>query len=96
MIEELNTGFAFIILLSMIGGIVRVFRGPTRADRMLAAQLFGTAGVAIVLLTARSLKAAWLYDLALVFALLAAVVTVAFVRLTWHRNLSEKGNNRVD
>ena len=61
----------------------RVLRGPTPADRMLAAQLFGTTAVAMLLLLAQAYDNAALRDVALVFALLAAVTAVAFVRRAW-------------
>ncbi|MFN3323300.1 MAG: monovalent cation/H+ antiporter complex subunit F [Bryobacteraceae bacterium] len=73
-------GLALFLLLNVFGGLVRILRGPTRADRMLAAQLFGTTGVAILLLLAEGLAMPALRDVALVFALLAAVATVVFVR----------------
>jgi multicomponent Na+:H+ antiporter subunit F len=50
---------------------------------MLAAQLFGTTAVAILLLLAEAGGSAALRDVALVFALLAAVTAVAFVRRAW-------------
>jgi multicomponent Na+:H+ antiporter subunit F len=73
-------GLAVFLLLNLLGGLVRILRGPTRSDRMLAAQLFGTTGVAMLLVLAEA--AAWpaLRDVALVFALLAVVNTVVFVR----------------
>ena len=40
---------ALVLLMSVLAGLWRVVRGPTTADRMLAAQLFGTTGVAILL-----------------------------------------------
>ncbi|TKB28661.1 pH regulation protein F [Desulfopila sp. IMCC35006] len=61
----------------------RVVHGPTNADRMLAAQLFGTTAVAILLLLAQAYGIPALRDVALVFALLAAVTAVAFVRIAW-------------
>ena len=61
----------------------RVLRGPTDADRMLTAQLFGTTAVAILLLLAQATESAALRDVALVFALLAAVTAVTFVRRAW-------------
>ena len=82
--------FAMLILLTVIVGLLRVFLGPTRADRMLAAQLCGTASTAILLLLACALKKLFLYDVALVFAILTAVSTIAFVRLTWQKSLSDK------
>jgi len=50
---------------------------------MLAAQLFGSTGVAMLLLLAQAFSNAALRDVALVFALLAAVTAVAFVRRFW-------------
>jgi multicomponent Na+:H+ antiporter subunit F len=71
------------LLLTVIAGMVRVLRGPTPADCMLAALLFGTTGIAILLLFAQGLRLPALYDVALILALLAAVAVVAFVRRTW-------------
>lgn len=71
---------ALFLLATIAAGMVRVLRGPTAGDRMLAAQLFGTTGVAILLILAEALGRPALVDVALVFALLAAVATVAFVR----------------
>jgi multicomponent Na+:H+ antiporter subunit F len=78
------TGFllaaALFLLVTIGAGMVRILRGPTAGDRMLAAQLFGTTGVAILLILSEALGQPALVDVALVFALLAAVATVAFVR----------------
>lgn len=73
-------GFALLLLLSLVAGILRVIRGPTPADRMLAAQLFGTTGVAIIVLLAEVLATPALLDVALIVALLATTAMVAFVR----------------
>lgn len=78
---EWYAGLACFLLLNMAAGFVRILRGPTEADRMLAAQLFGTTGVGILLLLAPALGPA-ANDIALVFALLAAVATIAFVSRT--------------
>ena len=74
---------ALFLALNLGAGMWRVLRGPTAADRMLAAQLFGTTAVAILLLLAEASGDAALRDVALVFALLAAVTAVAFVRRAW-------------
>jgi len=81
---EWSLWVAFFLLLNIVAGLWRVLRGPTAADSMLAAQLFGTTGVAILLLLAPTLGPA-LRDIALVFALLAAVATIAFVRHRWRQ-----------
>lgn len=74
---------ALFLLLTLAAGLWRVLRGPTPADRMLAAQLFGTTAVASLLLLAQAFDQPYLRDVALVFALLAAVAAVAFVRRAW-------------
>lgn len=71
---------AALLLASLIIGLVRVWLGPHEADRMLSAQLFGTTGVAILLVLAIATGQRALIDIAFVLALLAAVATIAFVR----------------
>ncbi|MDO9635932.1 MAG: monovalent cation/H+ antiporter complex subunit F [Thiobacillus sp.] len=74
---------AIFLLLNLIVALVRVARGPTPADRLLAALLFGTTGVAILLLLADAMRQPALVDVALVFALLAAISGAAFARRAW-------------
>ncbi len=81
--QTLYLALALFLLLTLVAGMWRVFRGPTAADRMLAAQLFGTTAVANLLLLAQASCTSHLRDVALVFALLAAVTAVAFVRRAW-------------
>lgn len=78
--RELSLGLAFFLLLNIASGLARVVLGPTAVDRMLAAQLFGTTGVGILLLLAHGMALPALRDVALVFALLAALAAVAFTR----------------
>lgn len=67
-------------VLAMVAvGLIRVLRGPADADRMMAAQLLGTGGIAVLLLMAVALDVSALVDVALVLALLAAFASVAFV-----------------
>ena len=47
---EFLFGAAAFILAMVALGLVRVLRGPADADRMMAAQLLGTGGIAAVLL----------------------------------------------
>lgn len=76
-------GASVALLLAVSLGIVRVIRGPTRADRLLVVQLLGTTSVAVLLLLSRVLDLPPLRDVALVFALFAAVVAIAFVERGW-------------
>jgi len=77
---ELCIGLALILLLTIAIGLVRILRGPTATDRMLAAQLFGTTAVAILLLLGQAADNSAIWDVALIFALLTAVAAVTFVR----------------
>jgi multicomponent Na+:H+ antiporter subunit F len=79
-VTDLLLTSAAALLLTLAIGMVRVLRGPDPGDRMLAAQLIGTAGVGVLLLLAAALGLPSLVDVALVLALLAAVAVVAFTR----------------
>jgi multicomponent Na+:H+ antiporter subunit F len=72
--------FAMFLVLNLAGGFLRILRGPTREDRMVAAQLFGTTGVAILLVLSAAGDSGPLRDVALAFVLLAMVNAVVFVR----------------
>lgn len=88
--NEFLVAVAVFLLLTILAGLLRVLRGPTPADRMLAAQLFGTTGVAILLLLGRGLGMPALRDVALLFVLLGALATIAFVKRIWRRRTMAK------
>jgi multicomponent Na+:H+ antiporter subunit F len=67
------------VLASLAGALWRVWRGPAPADRMMAAQLVGTGGVAVLILLAPIQDWAAL-DVAVALALLAALAAVGFVK----------------
>lgn len=87
-----HVALALVLFLTVIVGLVRILRGPTPADRMLAAQLFGTTGVAIILLLSHGLTLPALYDVALVFALLGGVAILTFVRRAWQLDDIERND----
>ena len=72
--------FAAGFVLAMVAlGLVRILRGPDDADRLMAAQLLGTGGIAALLLAAGGgLPVA--ADVALILALVAAFDSVVFVK----------------
>jgi multicomponent Na+:H+ antiporter subunit F len=76
---------AILLLVSLALGLLRIWRGPGVADRMLAAQLFGTTGVALLLVLAELQRLPALRDIALVLALLAVLAVLAFVARVWNR-----------
>ena len=81
--QTLYLALALFLLLNLCAGMWRILRGPSIADRMLAGQLFGTTAVAILLLLSQATESSAVRDVALVFALLAAVTAVAFVQRAW-------------
>jgi len=70
---------AVLILFMVAIGFVRILYGPHDADRAMAAQLFGSGGIASLLLVASATHVRGVEDVALGLALLAAFASVAFV-----------------
>lgn len=64
-------------LLTVLSGLLRILRRPGDAERVMAAQLLGTGGVAALLLLGSATDLTAATDLVLL--LLAALVAVAFV-----------------
>ena len=68
---------AVALLLTMIIGLWRIVHGPTRADRLLPVQLFGSTGIALILVIAEIQGNPRLLDVALVLAALSVVLPAA-------------------
>jgi multicomponent Na+:H+ antiporter subunit F len=88
-VQALLLPLTLFLLVNLVAGLWRAVRGPTQADRLLLAQLFGTTAVAILLLQARATALPALRDVALVFALLSAITAVAFVRRAWSESTDD-------
>jgi multicomponent Na+:H+ antiporter subunit F len=71
---------AGFVLATVAIGLVRILWGPGEADRIMAAQLLGTGGIAALLLLAQAMNAPAAVDVAVILALLAAFISVAFVK----------------
>jgi multicomponent Na+:H+ antiporter subunit F len=78
MSEFLLAAAGFVMAMVALG-LVRILRGPDDADRMMAAQLLGTGGIAVLLLVATALGASAIVDVALLLALVAVFASAAFV-----------------
>lgn len=80
MSPEFLVAAAGFIMITVIVGLARSLSGPGDADRIMAAQLLGTGGIASLLLagTARIIPGA--LDMALTLAILAAFASIAFVK----------------
>jgi multicomponent Na+:H+ antiporter subunit F len=73
-------GAACFVMAMLALGLFGILRRPDEANRMMASQLLGTGGVAILLLLAVATETSSIVDVALILALLAAFAGVAFVR----------------
>jgi multicomponent Na+:H+ antiporter subunit F len=71
---------ASFVLTTIALGLFVILRRRAEVDHMMAAQLLGTGGVAILLLLATATGTPPIVDVALLLALFAAFAAVAFVR----------------
>jgi multicomponent Na+:H+ antiporter subunit F len=71
---------AWLVLALLALDLFVILRRPAEVDQMMAAQLLGTGGVAILLLLAMSTETSPITDVAVTLALFAAFAAVAFVR----------------
>ena len=84
---------AALVLATVALGLVRILRGPGDAERMMAAQLLGTGGVAVVLLLAAATGVSAAVNVALTLALLAAFASIAFYKGAPGRSADDAGGD---
>jgi multicomponent Na+:H+ antiporter subunit F len=68
------------VLVTMVLALIRAFEGPSAYDRMLAANLFGTKTVLVIALGGYMLDWHSFLDVALLYALVNFVSTIAVMR----------------
>lgn len=81
------------LLLNIAIGLGFLTSRRGSAESLLAALLLGTTGVAFTLVLGEAVDEQRAVDVALVFALLAAVLGVTFVRRVWFD--ADEGGSRV-
>ena len=94
MADFLLAAAGFVMAMVALG-LVRILWGPGNADRLMAAQLLGTGGIAALLLLAEATRLPAAVDVALTLALLAAFVTVAFVKGAGSQTDDSGGTDRA-
>jgi multicomponent Na+:H+ antiporter subunit F len=82
-VSGILAALVLFLVATVLAALWRVAAGPTPADRLLAPQLFGTTGIAALLVAAEWLGSPALRDVALVLALLAFATTTAFALRAW-------------
>lgn len=93
------TGVIVLLLICLIIGLIRVLVGPDNANRMLAAQLFGTISTTVVIVLSVLQDNEVITNVALVFTLLASITIIAFLKLAEQpidNNLTLTENHKND
>ena len=76
---EFSTQFALVALtLALLVAVVRLVKGPTLPDRVVAMDLIGVLAVGLIVVLAASTGVRATLDAAIVIALIAFVATVAY------------------
>jgi multicomponent Na+:H+ antiporter subunit F len=73
-----------LVLLALAGGVlalVRILRGPTHADRVVALDIFLAAGVALCVAASLQTQRTVFLDVAIGLALVGFVATIGWARL---------------
>jgi multicomponent Na+:H+ antiporter subunit F len=81
------------LLLNIVLGLIRVWRGPTVADRLLTTQLFGTTGMAILLVLAGYLEDPDFLNVAITFNVLAILLVIGLVKVWKKRKERARDDN---
>ncbi|MFC4541914.1 cation:proton antiporter [Halosolutus amylolyticus] len=79
----LATATLFVVLA--IAMFYRAVAGPTTQDRLLAVNVLGTNTVVILALLAAALDQPWFLDVALIYALLNFLMSIAISKFTVER-----------
>jgi multicomponent Na+:H+ antiporter subunit F len=85
LVAELFLGFTAAFVLMGILTLYRVARGPTTHDRVIAVNATGTTTVLIIALVASLLDQPMFLDIAIVYALLNFIMSIAISKFTVER-----------
>lgn len=79
--DKILTGALIFLALLMLALMGRVLKGPRFTDRIVAVNEINTLVTASIIILSRRLQAAYLLDVALVYALLGFTANVLLTRL---------------
>ncbi len=92
---EYGTTFALVLLtLAMLMSLVRLVRGPSLGDRILALDLITTLAVGYIAVIAVRTGFALYLDIAIAIALLGFLSTVAFARYLLQRAEARRAGSK--
>nr|WP_226007253.1 cation:proton antiporter [Natrinema salinisoli] len=84
-LEDVFLVAAALFVVLAIAVFYRAVVGPTTQDRLLAVNVLGTNTVVILALLAAGLDQAWFLDVALIYALLNFLMSIAISKFTVER-----------
>lgn len=82
---------AIAIMVTMAMALIRAVRGPTVYDRILAVNMFGTKAVLMIAVIGFLVGRPDFLDIALVYALINFVATIAVLKVFKYGNLGRVG-----
>ncbi len=85
-------GLILFLLVNLLAGLWRVWRGPSSADRMMSALLFGSTSVAVLILMAEWQGIRALRHVALLVVMLAAIIAITYVGISGARDKGSETN----
>lgn len=87
---------AFGLVLSMLLTLIRLYRGPTLYDRVIAANVFGTLTVLLIGVSGFANGRPDFLDIALLYALINFVGTIAILKFFRYRAIGDAVKDRKD
>ena len=84
------------LLATMALALIRAFKGPTVFDRILAVNMFGTKTVLMIAVLGFLMGRPEFLDIALVYALINFVATIAVLKVFKYGNLGGAGEAKED
>ncbi len=84
------------ILVTMALALVRLLAGPTVYDRVLAVNMFGTKTVMLIALFGFLTERPEFLDIAIAYALINFIGTIAILKFFRYRGLGDPGPDRGD
>ena len=82
------------VIICMLLGLARAFMGPTLYDRVLAANAFGTKTVLMIALLGFIMGRPDFVDIALLYALINFIGTIAILKFFRYGNFGQAGRER--
>jgi multicomponent Na+:H+ antiporter subunit F len=85
LLEDVLLGAAAIFVLASLVAVYRVVQGPTMQDRVIAVNVVGSNTVVVIALVAAAIGEPGALDIALVYALLNFLLSIAISKFTVER-----------